>query len=120
LSSQLEKLPRNIAANAELANQAGRQSGGTIDPLGFVVLGTVLMALITPPALTQAFAMGAGGGGGTGGAAADAGDGGYDGRDPYSGFRFIHLLPEPVGYESDTCQVSQRGFLCPIPLIIVI
>jgi len=80
------------------------------------------MALITPPALTQAFAVGAGGGGETGGAAADAGDGGYDGRDPYSGSRFMRLslLPEPVGYESDTYQVSQRGFLCPIPLIIVI
>jgi hypothetical protein len=43
LSSHLEKLPRNIAANAELANQAGRQSGGIIDPLVFVMLGTVLI-----------------------------------------------------------------------------
>jgi hypothetical protein len=54
LSSLLEKLPRNIAANAELTNQAGWQSGGIIDPLGFVVPGTVLMALITPPVLALA------------------------------------------------------------------
>jgi hypothetical protein len=42
----------------------------------FAVLGMLLMVLITPPLLTQAFAMGGGGGGGAGsGAGAGAGAG---------------------------------------------
>jgi hypothetical protein len=70
----------------------------------FAVLGTLLIALITPPLRTQAFAMGGGGGGGAGsgagagagaaGAGAGAGasggggmgGGGYTGSgDPYAG-----------------------------------
>ena len=70
----------------------------------FAVLGMLLMVLITPPLLTQAFAMGGGGGGGAGsgagagagaaGAGAGAGasggggmgGGGYTGSgDPYAG-----------------------------------
>ena len=77
-----EKLLRNIAASAELTRQAGWQSGGIIDRLGFVVLGTFLMARTTPPVLTQAFVMGAGGGAGAGGVGGAAV---MTGVNPYSG-----------------------------------
>jgi hypothetical protein len=42
-------------------------SGGSIDPLGFLVLETVLMTPIAPPVFTQAFAMFAGGSAAAGG-----------------------------------------------------